>query len=262
MTNIDLVSVIIPAFNTERKILAKSIESALCQTHPRLEIIVVDDNSKFPIRELNIDYILDKRVRVIRNSENLGAAKSRNIAINNSKGRYIAFLDADDTWHPEKLSRQIEFMEATGAQVSNTGYICSDQNENILFSVRPLKKLTWFKLWATTNVGCSTVIIDKASLKSAPIMPLYKNSHDTALWSQLVNSHLFMGLDQPLTNYRIGHASSTSNRWQTISYNFTVFSQECGLILGPLLWAYYVFNAIAKRLGLYNYSEKIISEFW
>jgi teichuronic acid biosynthesis glycosyltransferase TuaG len=254
--------VIIPAFNPQLSHINAAVKSALNQTHTAIEIIIIDDNSTTPIKAKHSPYLSNKRVRILINKSNLGAAQSRNTGVSESKGKYIAYLDADDQWHPTKLERQIEFMKSTGAVASNTGYLCTNKCGKYIFSVKAFQKLTWLKLWATTNVGCSTVMIDQTQLDRVPMMPLYKNSHDTALWSQLVSSNLFLGLNEPLTNYRIGHISATSNRYDVVKYNLKVWVNECGLMCGCALWILYIMNAVAKRQGIYNFKLVTIKKFW
>ena len=106
----DLVSIIMPSYNTE-KYIAKSIKSVLTQTYQNWELLIVDDCSTDNTDKVVEPYLADSRIRFFRNEQNSGAAVSRNRALREAKGRWIAFLDSDDLWKPEKLHRQINFMQ-------------------------------------------------------------------------------------------------------------------------------------------------------
>ena len=118
----DLVSVIIPYYK-KKEYISNSINSVLKQTYKNFEIIIIydDDNND----DLNLIEQLkkkDDRIKIIKNIKRMGAGKSRNIGINNSNGKFIAFLDADDTWQTQKLSKQINFMELNNYDVTHTSY--------------------------------------------------------------------------------------------------------------------------------------------
>ena len=116
----DLVSIIMPSYNTA-KFIANSIQSVLMQTYQYWELIIVDDCSTDNTDEV-VAKFKDSRIRYIKNDVNSGAAVSRNRALREAKGRWIAFLDSDDLWHPEKLEKQIKFMLETGYKFTYTDY--------------------------------------------------------------------------------------------------------------------------------------------
>ena len=134
----DLVSIIMPSFNTG-KYISKSIESVLAQTYPDWELIIVDDYSTDDTEQIVQPYLKDKRIRFIRNEKNCGAAVSRNKALMETKGKWIAFLDSDDLWNPKKLSKQIQFMVEHGYHFSYTNYseIDCEGNKNGLIVTGP-----------------------------------------------------------------------------------------------------------------------------
>ena len=119
----ELVSVIMPSYNTGEYIAA-SIESVLAQTYPNWELLIVDDCSTDSTVEVIRRY-QDPRIILLKNKTNSGAALSRNYALREAKGRWIAFLDSDDTWEPEKLEKQLRFMQENGYAFTFTDYrIC------------------------------------------------------------------------------------------------------------------------------------------
>ena len=105
----ELVSIIMPSYNTA-SFISKTIESVLNQTYKNWELLVVDDCSTDGTDEIVSKYN-DKRIVYLKNEKNSGAALSRNRALRNAKGKWIAFLDSDDLWHPTKLEKQIKFMK-------------------------------------------------------------------------------------------------------------------------------------------------------
>ena len=122
----ELVSIIMPSYNTA-KFISETIESVLAQTYTNWELIIVDDCSTDNTDEVVKSFLSDNRIKYIKNEKNSGAAISRNRALRESKGKWIAFLDSDDLWMPEKLERQIAFMEASGYHFSYTNYIEIDE---------------------------------------------------------------------------------------------------------------------------------------
>ena len=117
----DLVSIIMPSFNTA-SFIAESIESVQAQSYTNWELIIVDDCSTDNTDEVVKPYLSVQRIRYLKNEKNSGAAVSRNRALREAKGRWIAFLDSDDLWMPDKLEKQIQFMEKNGYHFSYTSY--------------------------------------------------------------------------------------------------------------------------------------------
>lgn len=124
----DLVSIIMPSYNTAPYI-SETIQSVLNQTYQNWELIVVDDCSTDNTDQV-VAYIKDERIKYLKNEKNSGAAISRNRALRESKGRWIAFLDSDDLWMTEKLEKQIAFMESNGYSFSYTNYEEMDMDGN------------------------------------------------------------------------------------------------------------------------------------
>ena len=116
-----LVSVIMSSYNTAEYI-SESIASVRKQTYTDWELIIVDDCSADNTDEIVKPFLYDKRIKYIKNETNSGAAISRNRALREAKGKWIAFLDSDDLWHPEKLEKQIRFMEKNGYKFTYTDY--------------------------------------------------------------------------------------------------------------------------------------------
>lgn len=161
-----LVSVIIPTFNTPADWLKKAINSVLIQEGIDLELIVVDDSSEIPFSGVQND-IHDDRIRYIRSKTNLGVSASRNIGINEAKGKWVSFLDADDWWAPGKLSTQLEQLTKTNTLWCYTSAYVTSNDEKVIslheatHSGRILKQALSKQI---ITGSCSGVIIDRTLL--------------------------------------------------------------------------------------------------
>ena len=156
----NLVSIIIPYFKKKDYIL-DAINSILNQTYQNFEIIIVyDDIDKSELSLIYKIQKIDNRIKVLINKKNLGAGLSRNYAIKNSNGKYIAFLDADDIWNVEKLKKQVNIMEKKNLSITHTSYEILDKN-NSHANIRLAKNLDYKKLLKSCDVGLSTVMIKK-----------------------------------------------------------------------------------------------------
>ncbi len=154
------VSIIIPVHNTER-FLFDTIQSVFSQTFTDYELILVDDGSTDGSREIMRDFEDRPNVRVIELRPARGAAGARNAGLDEAKGRFICFLDADDLWEPEKLADQISFMKSEDVAFSFTGYEFADENGvSVDRIVRVPKKLTYKKALKNTTIFTSTVMFD------------------------------------------------------------------------------------------------------
>ena len=126
----ELVSVIMPTYNCGR-FIAESIRNVLAQTYTNWELLIVDDYSTDETESI-VRSFDDPRIRYMRNEQNMGAALTRNRALREAKGRYIAFLDSDDLWLPEKLAKQIAFMQAHHYAFTYHNYIEIDESSKPL----------------------------------------------------------------------------------------------------------------------------------
>ena len=156
----ELVSIIMPSFNTE-SFISDSIESVLAQTYTNWELIIVDDCSTDNTDEVVRPFLVDQRIRYLKNENNNGAAISRNRALREANGKWIAFLDSDDLWMPKKLEKQITFMEKNGYSFSYTNYEeISMAGEKTGVCVTGPKKITKTSMFNYCWPGCLTVMYD------------------------------------------------------------------------------------------------------
>ncbi|MGF1817735.1 glycosyltransferase family 2 protein, partial [Vibrio splendidus] len=151
-----LVTVIMPSYNASNTI-GRAIDSVISQEFENWELIIVDDCSSDDTRSV-VEPYLSEKIKLVELSENSGSpAKPRNVALSLAKGDYIAFLDSDDVWYVNKLSRQISYMLASGSKFSCTGYDIADENRNYKFI--PPKLINYNDLIKNNTIGCLTAIV-------------------------------------------------------------------------------------------------------
>lgn len=204
-----LVSVIMPSFNTA-KYIAETIDSVLAQTYQNWELIIVDDCSTDNTDEVVGKYLTDTRIKYLKNEQNSGAAASRNKALREAKGKWIAFLDSDDLWEPTKLQKQIQFMTDNGYHFSYTNY--SEINERSEFNGRTVtgpKKITKTGMFNYCWPGCLTVMYDAETVGLIQIEDIKKNN-DYAMWLKVCKKADCYLLPENLARYRKGRAGSIS----------------------------------------------------
>lgn len=205
----DLVSIIMPSFNTG-KYITETIESVLAQSYKNWELIIVDDCSSDNTDEIVSNYLSDDRIYYFKNEKNSGGAFSRNRALREAKGRWIAFLDSDDLWMPEKLEKQIDFMDRNGYSFSYTNYeeINVEGNRNGVKVTGP-KKITKTGMYNYCWPGCLTVMYDRSVVGLIQIEDIKKNN-DYAMWLKVCKKADCYLLDEYLGKYRKGRAGSVS----------------------------------------------------
>lgn len=203
-----LVSIIMPSYNTAPYIV-ETIQSVLNQTYKNWELLIVDDHSIDDTEEI-LSTFTDPRIRYFKNEKNSGAAVSRNRALREAKGRWIAFLDSDDLWMPEKLEKQISFMESNGYSFSYTNYKEMDvDGNNTGIKVTGPNKVTKTGMFNYCWLGCLTVMYDAEKIGLIQVEDIKKNN-DYAMWLKVCKKADCYLLDEYLGKYRKGRAGSVS----------------------------------------------------
>jgi len=210
MVDKGLVSIIMPSYNCG-EFVEKTIRSVQAQTYTNWEILFVDDCSK----DDTIKRILelqdqDSRIKLIKNPVNSGAAVSRNNALREAKGRWIAFLDSDDLWESTKLEKQVRFMEENGYAFTYTRYQEIDSNGALMgVEVSGPKHVTKAGMFAYCWPGCLTVMYDREKIGLIQIEDIKKNN-DYAMWLKVCKKADCYLLPEVLAKYRRGRAGSVS----------------------------------------------------
>ena len=214
-----------PSYNTANYI-SDSIQSVLNQTYENWELIIVDDCSNDNTLEV-LSKFNDKRIRVIVNEKNSGAALSRNKALKDAKGKWIAFLDSDDLWETNKLAKQINFMKENNYHFSYTNYTEIDSDSNLLnIVVSGPKVISKHKMFDFCWPGCLTVMYDRETIGLVQIVDIKKNN-DYAMWLQICKKEKCYLLNECLAMYRKGRTGSISSHsyLKLIKWHYRLFRQ-------------------------------------
>lgn len=217
------VSIITPVYNAA-KFLHTTANSVLSQSYQDWEWILIDDCSSDNSWEILIELSKkDTRIKIYKNESNLNAGKTRNKAIDLAGGRFIAFLDSDDLWHPEKLAIQIPFMLNNEYYFTHTSYGYLDEVGNkIKSTLHVSKKVDYLKLLKRTEISCLTAVYDAEKIGKW-YMTEYSLKEDYALWLSILKSGISSyGIDKELAYYRQVTGSSTSKKytliWEHVSF--------------------------------------------
>lgn len=252
------VSIITPAFNSGR-FIRQTFESVLAQTFVDWEMIVVDDCSRDDTLDIARTYAeRDGRIRWVRSPTNQGAGPSRNQALSMARGRYIAFLDADDLWFPEKLEKQLAFMKSHGCGFSFTSYRVVDEHGaplGALGAVPPTA--TYLDLLKSNRIGCLTVMLDRRIVGDVRF-PALRTNQDFALWlSLLKRGAVAYGLNEECATYRIVSTSNTRNKLKSARNVWRVYKAQ-GLPPAKLVWLYahYALNGVMKHIVTGAYASQ------
>jgi len=213
----NLVSVIIPLFNSE-KYIDLTLCSVFAQTYKNIEIIIVDDNSKDKSGEIITKYQeVHPEIVYYRQNENYGAGVSRNKALELARGKYVAFLDSDDVWLPNKIEKQLELMNEKNTPFSYTAIEMIDDSNNLVKSKRKLvQKCNYKYLLRNTIIATSSVVIDRSKLGDFK-MSQRRGGQDYATWLMLLRGGtIAYGIDEALVKYRVSKSSLSSNKLDSI----------------------------------------------
>ena len=215
-----MISIVTPVYNAAA-FIRQTMEMVQAQTYTDWELILVDDGSKDNSCEVIEDYLKenpDERIRLIKKGINEGAALSRNRGIKEAKGRYIAFLDADDVWLTHKLQRQMEFMKEKDAGFVFSAYEFGDEEAiGTGRIVHVPDSLTHKKALSRTVIFTTTVLLDTTKVSKDLIYMPNVPSEDSATWWQILrNGHVARGLDEVVAIYRRPGKSLSSNKLKAI----------------------------------------------
>ena len=220
------ISVIIPFYNNFI-FFEKCIRSVINQTYKNIEIIIIfDDGDKKDLKNLKL--ILkkkQKKIKLIINSKNMGAGLSRNKAAKLAKGKYIAFLDADDVWTRNKLKYQLAFMKKRKITISHTSYYIIDENNSKIGSQIAKYKQTYHNLLNSCDIGLSSLMIEK-NLFLKNKFTSNKTKEDYASWLKIAKKMDIYGLNKHLLLWRKTKNSLSSNTIQKVIDAFDIYYRK------------------------------------
>ena len=246
-----LISVIMPCYNMASYV-ADSIKSVIAQTYPHWELLIVDDASTDETVSIIESYVqTDSRIRLAIKTQNSGIADTRNQCIQMAQGQFLAFLDADDIWHPEKLEKQLNFMFEKNVGFTYSTYDWIDEEGNTLNRfINTIGNLDYETYLRNTIIGCSTVMVNKA-ITGEVVVPKFRTSEDTATWLDILRKgFLAYAIDEPLVSYRIRRKSASSNKIKAAADLWKVYRrhEKLPFFKATYYFSCYAFNAIKKRL--------------
>lgn len=252
MSEQPLISIITPVYNAER-FLKDTMNSIQAQTYLNWEWILVDDASSDQ-SVLLIEQAMkeDSRIRLIKLSYNQGAAVARNTGLEQALGDYIAFIDSDDYWLPDKLMLQLTFMQKYQYSFTYTAIALVNESGEILKEKVPIPEfLDYHTLLKNTAIACSTVMIDRTKTGDFR-MPLVRKGQDTATWLMLLRpkGKKAYGLDQVLNYYRQVEGSISSNKLSALKRTWYTYRhlEKLSLTKSIYYFSHYVWNAVRRRL--------------
>jgi len=219
-----LVSVIMPAYNSE-VFITESIQSVIHQTYSNWELLVIDDASSDTTKKIVQKFSSeDNRIRLLHNTTNSGTHHSRNKGIKAATGDFIAFLDADDQWKPEKLLKQLKVLSKPNVAACFSSYeLINEQGERLHKKVQSLPVLHYDKLLKANYVGNLTGIYN-VSILGKIYCPDISKRQDWALWLKVLEEGgPIEGIPESLALYRLRRNSISTNKIEMLKYNFAVY---------------------------------------
>lgn len=246
------VSIVMPVHNAEA-VLEETVKSVLEQSFGDYELIMVEDASTDGSRDLM--YKLageDSRIKVLVNEGEHGAAHARNMGIKAAKGRYLAYLDADDLWHKDKLKKTLRFMQERDASFVFTAYEFGDENAKGTGRVVHVpKELDYAHALTRTIIFTSTVILDLDKLGKKKVLMPPVPSEDTASWWRILRSGVSAcGLDENLVTYRRAGKSLSSNKLVAVKRIWYLYRRQAHLDLIKSVFCMFGWGwrALARRI--------------
>lgn len=242
----ETVSIIMPAYNAERTI-GESIDSVLAQTYDNFKLYIVDDASLDRTGNIIRSY-KDNRIVYIKNAENLGVAKSRNCAILNCTGQYIAFLDSDDIWVADKLEKQIFFLK-NGWDVVCSNYSTFKIDPVDVISLRQSpEKITYKHMLKSNFIGNLTGVYNAAKL--GKILQVNSGHEDYIMWLEImkISSRAYC-IQDCLAHYRVNAKSLSSNKFKTLTWQWNIYrgNLRFNFVKSIYYFVFYIYYGVLKR---------------
>ncbi|AZQ60540.1 glycosyltransferase family 2 protein [Maribacter sp. MJ134] len=247
-----LISIISPSYNSAPYIKL-TINSIIAQSYRNWELIVVDDYSNDDTVEILKELSgIDTRIKYFLNKRNQGAAVSRNRGLEESNGRFIAFLDSDDLWYPTKLEVQLSFMIKNDCPISFTSYELIDEKGKSLNKIIPVvRSINYTGYLKNTIIGMSTSMIDTKLVGKKFRFVNIRTRQDTYLWITLLKTGIkAYGIPEILTKYRVRSNSISANKISAAKRVWHLYYklEKLGILKSSYYFTFYIYNALKKRI--------------
>ncbi len=244
------ISVITPAYNAS-EFIDETVQSVINQTFTDWEMIIVDDASSDDTYSKLCKWAdKDSRIKPIQHKKNSGVAAARNTALEAAVGDFIAFLDADDLWVPEKLEIQYNYMRDNGYVLTYTEYkiFTADDYENAK-SVKVPRVMTYSRIFGNTSIACLTVMVDRKTVGDFRMPPL-THTEDQCTWQDILSrGYKAYALCEPLSLYRRSEGSMTDNKLKVIKRQWYTYRSyhKLSFIKSAYYFTLYALNAVIKH---------------
>lgn len=250
-----MVSIVMPAYNAAQTI-QDSIESVFAQTVSDWELIVIDDGSKDDTAAILTTLAAkDKRIRFLKNEKNRGASFTRNRAVALAEGEWIAFLDSDDLWKPEKLEKQLALVQECPNMVVcyTASSFIDDAGRSYGYVMPAIERLNYKTLLRKNLMSCSSVMI-RASVMKGIKMPDDKMHEDYFVWLTVLREYgVAYGINEPLLIYRMCAHSKSSNRLKSAKMLFNSYRAVGYTPVAAVFFVFrYMFHSVSKRANIRN----------
>ncbi len=250
----ELVSIIVPVYNANKYIEA-TVKTVQEQSYENWELLLVDDGSTDGSTETIkriVEADVTNRIVPLFPEEHGSAARARNFGLEHAKGRYIAFLDADDLWEKDKLTEELSFMKEKESGFVFTGYEFADANgKGTGKVVKVPETLSYKQALKNTTIFTSTVLIDLEKIDRSLVMMPEMKSEDTATWYKILrNGNLAYGLDKNLVKYRRVAQSLSSNKLEAIRRIWNLYrkAEKLSVIYSAYNFVFWAFRAVLRRI--------------
>ena len=244
-----LVSVIMPAYNAE-KYIEEAISSVVSQTHENWELLILDDCSTDRTVEIAERFAgLDARIRLLRNPQNMGVAKTRNRGLDLAQGEWIALLDSDDVWHRDKLEKQLVIAGHSGADIIYCSYAMISESGVHLSDFLVPAATDYEAMLRKSVLSCSTVLLRRLALSGHRFSQAYYHE-DYVFWLELLKAgYSAVGCPEVLADYRLVRGSRSSDKRNAARNRWVVYRRVEKLPLGKsvAVFAAYARNALQKH---------------
>ena len=233
----------------DQRFIDQAIESVLSQSYEYFELLIVDDKSTDNSVAIVKKYMNeDKRIKLFLLDVNSGPVVARNRAIKEAKGRYIAFLDSDDVWLPDKLYRQIEFLDENHLVLTYSAYETMDENAHYINTRKCLSPVGYKDMLKSNRIGNLTGIYDVEFFGKVYMQEV--GHEDYVMWLHLLKQITSTyGIEEILARYRISSNSLSSNKIKALVWQWHIYRkiEKLNFLQSFYYFGYYVYNAVKKR---------------
>jgi glycosyltransferase involved in cell wall biosynthesis len=246
------ISIITPAYNAEQCV-KRVTQAVLSQRNVDFEWIIVDDcSTDSTYAAFRAEVGEDPRIRLIRSSSNDGVAEARNLGLAHATGEFICFLDADDSWAPDKLAAQYQFMQTSNAEVTAMDYLRVDELHRPLGLVRPPAVITWRMMLKSNRMGNLTAMARRSILTDIKFRRI--GHEDYVFWLDVARKAkliLRVPTEQPLCFYSVRNSSISADKRAAAKWQWAIYRAVLKMNFAASCWCFlnYALIAMTKRIS-------------